>query len=158
MVRRNSANQKAGIRMDQKQHHDESKKRSGSFWEESGSLGHEVQDKAQEAAEPLKEKARGAAEAQKQAGADQLASLGAAVHGAASEVSKELPQAAAYIHSAADSLQSASSALRERSAEDIVNGFNDFARKQPAAAFAGAVLAGFALARFLKSSNTDQHA
>ncbi|HEY7299632.1 MAG TPA: hypothetical protein VH684_17125 [Xanthobacteraceae bacterium] len=130
----------------------------GGFWEESGSAAHDLKSKAGQAAEPLKEEARGAVEAQKEAGADQLTNLSAAVHGAAGEIAKELPQAAAYIHSAADSLQSASSALRERSIEDLVSGFNDFARKQPAAAFAGSVLAGFALSRFLKSSKTGQPA
>src|SRR6266699_94301 len=134
-----------------------SERQADSCWEETGSLGHEAREKPGEAAEPLKQKARSAAEAQKAAGADQLSSLGAAAHGAAGEISKELPQAAAYIHSAADTLQSASSALRERSIEDLVSAFNNFARKQPTAAFAGSVLAGFALARFLKSSSAEHH-
>ena len=126
-----------------------------SFSEKSGSVGDEARQKASEAVEPLKERARNAAEAQKAAGADQLASLGTAMHGAAGELAKEMPQAAGYVHSAADTLQNASSALRERSIEDLVTAFNNFARKQPAAAFAGSVLAGFALARFLKSSHAE---
>jgi hypothetical protein len=138
--------------MDTQQNEDKSP-HPGSFWEESGSLGHEAREGAGEAAQTLKEKAQGAAEAQKAAGADQLSSLSAAVHGAAGELAKEMPQAAGYVHSAADALQSASSALRERSIEDLVSAFNNFARKQPAAAFAGSVLAGFALGRFLKSSS-----
>jgi hypothetical protein len=35
-------------------------------------------------------------------------------------------------------------------------GFSNFARRQPAAALAGSLLAGFALARFLKSSSPRQ--
>jgi len=83
---------------------------------------------------------------------DQISGVGRAVHGAADELGRELPQAAGYIHAMADKLEGASSALRERSVEDLVSSFNSFARRQPAAAFAGSVLAGFALSRFLKSS------
>ena len=82
-----------------------------------------------------------------------VARLGQAVHGAADQLGKEMPQAAGFIHSAADRLQSAASSMRERPIEDLVEGFRDFARRQPAAALAGSVLAGFALARFLKSSS-----
>jgi uncharacterized membrane protein YdfJ with MMPL/SSD domain len=42
--------------------------------------------------------------------------------------------------------------LRNRSMEDLVDSFTRFARRQPAAAFAGSVLAGFVLSRFLKSA------
>jgi hypothetical protein len=64
----------------------------------------------------------------------------------------ELPQAAQFIHSAAEKLDGASSALGQHSVEQLLSSFNGFARRQPAAAFAGSVLAGFALSRFLKSS------
>lgn len=101
------------------------------------------------------DEARHLAEEQKAAAADNVVRLSRAVHGAADQLSQELPQAAGYIHSAADRLQSASKTLRERSVEDMVRGFGDFARRQPVAAFAGAILAGFALSRFLKSSNPE---
>jgi hypothetical protein len=45
---------------------------------------------------------------------DQITGVSRAVHGAADELGRELPQAAEYIHSVADKLESASSALRER--------------------------------------------
>jgi hypothetical protein len=116
----------------------------------------EMKSTAREAAGHLAEETRGFAEEQKQAGADNVGRLGRAIHGAADQLAKELPQAAGFVHSAADALQRSSSALRERSIEDMVSGFGDFARRQPAAAFAGSVLAGFALARFLKSSGPRQ--
>ncbi|XSC44560.1 hypothetical protein ACF1BQ_044925 [Bradyrhizobium sp. RDT10] len=100
----------------------------------------------------VKEGIADAADEAKSKGVDQMAGVTRAVHGAADELSHELPLAAGYIHSVADKLESASSALRERSVEDLVSSFNNFARRQPAAAFAGSVLAGFALSRFLKSS------
>lgn len=126
------------------------------FKEDMAGLGGEARAKASEAAQATIEEARNLAEEQKSAAADNVVRLSRAVHGAADQLGKELPQAAGYIHSAADRLQSASSALRERSVEDLVSGFGDFARNQPAAAFAASVLAGFALSRFLKSSNTPE--
>jgi len=110
---------------------------------------------AREAAGHVAEQTRDFAEEQKDAGADNMARLGRAVHGAADQLGRDLPQAAGFIHSAADTLQGAASSIRERSVEDLVAGFSDFARRQPAAAFAGSVLAGFALARFLKSSSSS---
>jgi hypothetical protein len=112
----------------------------------------DVQDEAKEAASDAKEEIVEAADEAKAKGVGQIAGVSRAVHSAADELGRELPQAAGYIHSVADRLESASSALRERGVEDLVSTFNSFARRQPAAAFAGSVLAGFALSRFLKSS------
>jgi hypothetical protein len=43
-------------------------------------------------------------------------------------------------------------ALKERSVDDMLASVADFARRQPALFFAGAVATGFALSRFSKSS------
>lgn len=118
--------------------------------------GAQARAQLEEISAPLRESARQMAEQQRDAGADHLADLGRAVHGAATGLEKELPHAAHYIHTAADGLESASSKLRERSIDDLVGMFDRFAKHQPAAAFAGAVLAGFALSRFLKSSKVDR--
>jgi hypothetical protein len=115
-------------------------------------LGHEAQDALRDAGNTIKDQARQAAEDAKAAGSAQIAGVSRAVHKAADELSRELPQAAGFIHAAAEKLDEASSALRSRSVEDLMSGVNAFARRQPAAAFAGSVLAGFALARFFKSS------
>jgi hypothetical protein len=111
-----------------------------------------AKERLQGMAAGVKDDIVGAADEAKEKRVDQVEGVTRAVHNAADELSGELPQAAGYIHSVADGLESASSALRERSVEDLVSGFNSFARRQPAAAFAGSVLAGFALSRFLKSS------
>src|SRR6185503_7010947 len=97
----------------------------------------DVKSTAREAAGHVMEETREFVEERKAAGADNVSRLGRAVHGAADQLAKELPQAAGFIHSAAETLQSASSSLRERSVEDMAAGFGDFARRQPAAAFAG---------------------
>jgi hypothetical protein len=105
------------------------------------------------AAEALRNTATDFAEAGKQQGAERIDRLGRAVHGAADEIGKEIPQAADYVHSAAEGLENAASNLRNRSVEDLIGAFNRFARQQPVAALAGAVLAGFVISRFIKSSS-----
>ena len=123
----------------------------------------DVQEELKGAAGDAKDEIVEAADEAKAKGVGQIAGVSRAVHGAADELGQELPLAAGYIHSVADGLESASSALRERSVEDLVSTFNSFARRQPAAAFAGSLLAGFALSRFFKSSapraeHRQQHA
>jgi hypothetical protein len=100
----------------------------------------------------VKQSAGKVAEQQKEAGADQIGGIARAVHGAAREIEDKMPQAASFVHDAATRLEGAAASLRERSVDDLVRSFNDFARTQPAVFFGGAVLAGFALSRFLKSS------
>jgi hypothetical protein len=104
------------------------------------------------ATEAIRDTAGDFAEQRKREGAEHIKGFGRAVHGAADELGKEIPQAADYVHSAADRLERAADDLRNRSMEDLVDSFTRFARRQPAAAFAGAVLAGFVLSRFLKSA------
>jgi hypothetical protein len=100
----------------------------------------------------VKERARKVAEQQKQAGADQIGGVARAIHGAAQEIEQEMPHAAGFVHDAAAKLEGAAASLRERSIDDLLRSLNNFARSQPVAFFGGAVLAGFALSRFLKSS------
>jgi hypothetical protein len=100
----------------------------------------------------LADRARDLAEDQKSQGAERLGGVARAVHSAASEIERDLPQAAGYIHEAADRLQRASSAVRNQSVEEIITAIDDFARRQPVAFFGGSVLAGFVLSRFLKST------
>src|SRR5689334_23930860 len=109
-----------------------------------GGAGAEMRNAAAEAADATKDRAREMADDIKARGTDQISGVSGAIHEAADHLGKELPQAAHYIHSAAHQRDSASTALRERSIEDLISGFSSFARRQPAAAFAGAVLAGFA--------------
>jgi hypothetical protein len=100
----------------------------------------------------VKQGARELAEQQKQAGAEQIGGVARAVHGAAREIEQKMPQTASFIHDTATRLEGAAASLRERSVDDLVRSLNGFARTQPAVFFGGAVLAGFALSRFLKSS------
>lgn len=108
--------------------------------------------------EELTEEARHLAEEQKVRGAERIGRVAQAVHSAASGLEADLPQAAGYIHEAADRLQQTATALRQQSIEDIVTQINGFARRQPVAFFGGSVLAGFVLARFLKSTAAPHQA
>jgi uncharacterized protein YicC (UPF0701 family) len=104
------------------------------------------------AAEVIRDTATDFAEARKREGAERMKGFGRAVHGAADEIGREIPQAAEYVHKAADTIETAADHLQNRSMDELIGSVTRFARQQPAAAFAGAVLVGFVLSRFLKSA------
>ncbi len=97
------------------------------------------------------------AERQKEAGAERVDEMARAVHSAADELGKQMPQAAELVHAAASRLEQGAEALRERNLRDLMGTFSDMGRKEPLALFGGAVVAGFAVSRFLKSSSTSSH-
>jgi methyl-accepting chemotaxis protein len=105
--------------------------------------------------EPIKDRAKELAEAQKQSGAEKIDGVAATVHHVADDLERDLPRAAGYIHQAADTMENASAALKEHSIEELIGGLGQFARSQPAAFFGAAVLTGFALSRFIKSSTSQ---
>jgi hypothetical protein len=115
-----------------------------------------VTDKAKSdiarAAETAKAEARRIAGQQKEAGADRLGEVAGAVHGAARSLEAGMPQMASYVHNAAVRLEDAARTLRTRNVDDLMSEVSRFARSQPALFFGGAMLAGFALTRFLKST------
>jgi hypothetical protein len=115
-----------------------------------------ISDKARSdiagAAEAAKAEARRIAGLQKNAGADRLGEVAGAVHGAARSLEAGMPQMASYVHDAAVRLEDAAKTLRQRNVDDLIDEVSRFARAQPVLFFGGAMLAGFALTRFLKSS------
>ena len=126
---------------------------AGSKWKrQASSAAEEAKTTLDAASITVKERARLVAEQQKRAGADQIGGIARAVHGAAREIEEKMPQAAGFVHDAATRLEGVAASLRERNVDDLLRSLNNFARSQPAAFFGGAVLAGFALSRFLKSS------
>jgi hypothetical protein len=117
------------------------------------STGETIKDHASRLIEPAKERARQLAEEKKAQGADRLDAVAHAVHDAADRLGSELPPSAAgAIHDAAGGIERASSAIRESTIDDMLRAVGNFARQQPVAFFGGAVLAGFTLSRFLKST------
>jgi hypothetical protein len=112
----------------------------------------QAQETASAATDRLKNRTRDAAEQQKRAGADQIGGVADAMEAAAGKLEGQMPLAAGYIEDVAKQLDTMASALRERSVDDMLGNVADFARKQPALFFGGAIAAGFALSRFAKSS------
>jgi hypothetical protein len=98
-----------------------------------------------------------AAERQKQAGAGQADHMAKAVHRAADELQDQMPKAAELVHSAASQLEKGAETLRNRGVGELMTDVNNFGRREPLMLFGAAVIAGFAAARFLKSSSTTQH-
>lgn len=121
-----------------------------------GSIGDKARSDIAGAAEAAKAEARRIAAMQKNAGADRLGEMAGAVHGAARSLEAGMPQMATYVHDAAVRLEGAANTLRDRNVEEIVDDVTAFARAQPALFIGGAMLAGFALTRFLKSSSEQQ--
>jgi len=133
------------------------KQKVGSLAERAGEVAQRAREQATAAAsdlvQPMKEKAQQLAEEQKQAGADRLGGMARAIHEAADQLDDDLPaHAGAYIHKAAEGIEQLSSAIRDRSVGNLLGTLENFARRQPAAFFGGAVLTGFVLSRFLKST------
>jgi hypothetical protein len=65
---------------------------------------------------------------------------------------EEQPSLKAFVGTAADGLEQLATGLRERSFGDIYGDVEAMARRQPVTFAAGAAIAGFLLARFIKSS------
>lgn len=93
-----------------------------------------------------------AAEEQKMRGVDAMQVFTRAVDTAAAEFEDHSPMVARYVRDAARQVDGLSNNIRGRSVNDLMQAATDLARQQPALFFAGALAAGFALSRFLKSS------
>jgi hypothetical protein len=91
-------------------------------------------------------------EEQKAAGASFISGVAGAIRRAANEFDADVPQAAEYIRVAADQIDTASDAFRRRDLNQLVSDVQGFARRQPTAFLGAAVIAGFAVVRFLKTS------
>jgi ABC-type transporter Mla subunit MlaD len=99
--------------------------------------------------------ARRLAEEQKNAAAAQVEDVARVIETAAEQVERLVPEAAPYVREAADRVHDFSSMVRDQSIDDVIGAVEGFARARPALFVAGSVLAGLALARFLKAS-TDR--
>jgi hypothetical protein len=102
--------------------------------------------------------ARALAEEGKENAAERIGTIASAMHGAAKEFEQQMPQGAELIRSAASTLESGAERLRQRSVDEWLQTANKFAHKEPIALFGGALLAGFALSRFLNSSRPTARA
>jgi hypothetical protein len=102
-----------------------------------------------------KEVARSKFSEQQSAAAASLGDFAGALRKSADEMQGKHQSAARFAQSAAGGLEQLSGALKNRDLEGMLRDAEGFARRQPAAFFGAAVLAGFLAVRFLKSSNSS---
>ncbi len=106
-------------------------------------VGHEAQQTAQEV---------------KDRGGHAIRRYAHAAHRAANELEDQSPHVAERVHAAASSVEKLSDKIQNRNVEFLMRDLQDLARTQPALFFGGAVAAGFAFARFMKSTGGHAHA
>lgn len=118
-----------------------------------------ARDKAQEAADSLKEvasrtlgQAQDKAREQQRSSAEFVNRLAGDIREAARAFEQDVPFAARGINSAADYVEDAADKIRNGSFRDIVEGATMFAKRQPIAFLGLTVIAGFAAVRFLRAS------
>lgn len=103
-------------------------------------------------------KLKDAAEAQKNAGAEKVMGVARAIRSAAGNIEQDSPQVAQYVRSAASTLESLTRDFNDRSVDEMGQAVVDMARRSPGLFFAGSMLAGFALFRFLNAAQSGgQH-
>jgi gas vesicle protein len=115
----------------------------------------ELVDAAKDVASQATDKFKQTVEGQKHAGAEYVGSLADTIRRAAREFDADLPIAGTYIRRAASQVEGVADTIKTGNFNDLVRGAQSFARRQPTAFLGMAVLAGFGVVRFLKSSAND---
>jgi hypothetical protein len=115
----------------------------------------EFVDAAKDVASQATDKLKQTVDSQKSAGADYVGSLAGTIRRAAKEFDGDLPIAGTYIRKAASQVEGVADTIRTGNFKDLVRGTQSFARRQPTAFLGMAVLAGFGVVRFLKSSANE---
>lgn len=116
--------------------------------------GSELRQQAEDAAEGMRDRARSAVDQQKDAAAGRIEGVAQALRSASDDLEQRgQPMVAQYSRQVAEGLESMANWVSRRNIDDLVGGVEDFARQRPVAFMGGAMVAGFALARFMKSSS-----
>jgi hypothetical protein len=115
----------------------------------------EFVDAAKDVASQATDKLKQTVDGQKSAGAEYVGSLADTIRRAAKEFDGDLPIAGTYIRKAASRVEGVADTIRTGNFNDLVRGAQSFARRQPTAFLGMAVLAGFGVVRFLKSSTNE---
>jgi ElaB/YqjD/DUF883 family membrane-anchored ribosome-binding protein len=117
----------------------------------------DLKEQARDLAGDAKARARAAADRQKNAVAEQVSGFASALRSAADDLNqREQRFGAGIFEQVADGLEQVSDALRRHDLSEVVEGVEEFARRQPAAFIGGTVAAGLALGRFMRSSARRQ--
>lgn len=111
-----------------------------------------VQRQAAQFAESVGHELGKTGEDQKARGVEAMRGFARAIESAAAELEGQSPVVAKSVRYAASQVDGLSDNLSSRSVNELMDAATQLARAQPAMFIGGAVAAGFALARFLKSS------
>jgi hypothetical protein len=109
-------------------------------------------DAARDVASQATDKLKQTVDGQKNAGAEYVGSLADTIRRAAREFDGDLPIAGTYIRKAAAHVEGVADTIKTGNFNNMVRTAQSFARRQPTAFLGMAVLAGFGVVRFLKSS------
>jgi hypothetical protein len=113
-----------------------------------------LKHRARDAVDNAREKAREVAGEQKNVAAERLTGFADALRTASSDLDEQgQTVASAIVRQAADGLENVSGAMRSSNVDDLVGSVENFARRQPVIFLGSALLAGFGIARFMKSSS-----
>ena len=116
-------------------------------------LKEEAKKRASQYLDEAKDKARSAIEERKEGLAQDVGDFAHALRASASDLQDhQKDYVAQYVEQAASSVDQIADTLQRQDLKDLMRHTEDFARRQPGLFIGGAVAAGFALARFLKSS------
>lgn len=121
--------------------------------DQAGQAADEAKNTISTVADEAKARVAQIVDDQKAVGADQVAGLARAAYTAAGDLRQSSPQLAKLVESAADRVDGIADDIRESNLSEILSSLAAFGRRQPVALFGGAVLAGFLLARFVKSES-----
>jgi hypothetical protein len=113
----------------------------------------ELKRQAEGAAHDIRDRAFSAADEGKNAAAKRMESVAHAFRIASDDLRDQgQPMVAEYSGHIAEGLESMAQSLGRRNVDELIEGIEDLARERPVAFMGGAMMAGFALARFMKSS------
>ena len=115
-----------------------------------------VKDQASEFATSVGHELSKTAEDQKARGVDAIQGFARAITCAAAELEGQSPRVAQSVRDAAKKVEGLSENISGRNVDELMKAATELARSQPMLFIGGAVAAGFALSRFLKSSGNGQ--
>lgn len=138
---------------------DEARAEGDELASEARSRAERLKSGARRTVDGAKEQARSAVDEQKNQAAEQLTGFADALRSASSELDEQgQTVVSSIVRHAADGIEHVSGAVRRSNVDDMVGSVESFARRQPAIFLGTAVLAGFGIARFLKSSSERRRA
>lgn len=113
----------------------------------------DIREEARGAAADAVDQGRDMLARQKEAAAERVEQVANAVRSGGRELPGGDGETGRYVEIAAERLESLGRQLREKDLNGLIADVQDMARRSPAVFFGGSVLAGFMLARFMKSSS-----